>query len=149
MGVEKLALAAIIMATTRGLGSNPNDVANPMAIGVINTATALLLTNSVKTEEMRYIVSTIKNGGKEFIIGDIALAMRLTAPDDCKAAPTQSIAKINESNLPSIKENASSASIHFVIRTTVIPIIAKNKIGAIFKAAKITTANNVVIAIHA
>ena len=52
MGVEKLALAAIIMATTRGLGSNPNDVANPMAIGVINTATALLLTNSVKTEEM-------------------------------------------------------------------------------------------------
>ena len=94
MGVEKLALAAIIMATTRGLGSNPNDVANPMAIGVINTATALLLTNSVKTEEMRYIVSTIKNGGKEFIIGDIALAIRLTAPDDCKAAPTQSIAKI-------------------------------------------------------
>ena len=77
MGVEKLALAAIIMATTRGLGSNPNDVANPTAIGVINTATALLLTNSVKTEDMRYIVSTIKNGGKEFIIGDIALAIRL------------------------------------------------------------------------
>jgi hypothetical protein len=124
-------------------------VANPIAIGVIKTATALLLTNSVKIEDIRYIVSIMKNGGKELIKGDIVFAIRMTAPDDCKAAPTQSIAKINESNLPSTKENASSASIHLVMRTTVIPSIAKSKIGAMLKAAKTTTANNVEIAIHA
>ena len=80
--------------------------------------------------------------GKELIKGDIAFAIRMTAPDDCKAATTQSIAKINESNLQSTKENASSASIHLVLRTTVIPSIAKSKIGAMLKAAKTTTANN-------
>ena len=83
-------------------------MANPIAIEVIKTATALLLTNSVKIEDIRYIVSIMKNGGKELIKGDIVFAIRMTAPDDCKAAPTQSIAKINESNLPSTKENASS-----------------------------------------
>jgi hypothetical protein len=50
MGVAKLAEAAIITATTSGRGSTPSESASPMAMGVTTTATALLVTSSVRIQ---------------------------------------------------------------------------------------------------
>src|SRR5690606_35162580 len=49
--VRKLALAANITATTKGRGSMPRVWASVMARGVTITATALLVTTSVRAEE--------------------------------------------------------------------------------------------------
>jgi hypothetical protein len=50
MGVEKLAEAAIQVATTKGLGSMPRLIARLIAIGIIRATAALFDKNSVNAE---------------------------------------------------------------------------------------------------
>ena len=65
----------MVVAMTKGLGSTPRVAPNPMAIGAMRTAVALLERTSVRMPVARYIAARRKYG---FISGEMKLLAELT-----------------------------------------------------------------------